>query len=208
MKQVSVLKQLKYLLLILFFLTVSGAHAQQNAILESFSGIENSGKCYLTWVISAGNTCNGIKIYRSVNQLPFEKIGEIPGICGNSSSSQQYTFIDLHPAINATNHYLLELGGDETSQVVSVNVIDLSDQGNQVRPNPVITDAKIFFNNKNKIPHYLNVFTMTGSFVSMQTTSSDYFNFRAPETGNNLYFFTIEDGNQKLKTSGKLVILR
>ncbi len=87
-------------------------YAQHNPIPGNFSLFENNGKVYLNWSIVSGSTCNGIQIYRSTDSVMFTQVGNIPGICGSSSSAISYNFIDDNPVKNKVNYYRLELGNN------------------------------------------------------------------------------------------------
>ena len=104
--------------LFIFFLIIgSNSLAQQNSILGSFYLFESNAKIYLNWSIVSGSTCNGIKIFRSIDSLNFYEIGKIEGICGNISAEQFYNFIDENPVKNKINFYKLELGNSGSLSV-------------------------------------------------------------------------------------------
>jgi len=115
-----------FLLLLLISQSASVSVAQNHPILGKFSISENNGDVYLSWSIIAGSSCNGIQIYRSIDSINFSQIGDIPGVCGSVDFTQTYDFTDNNPVKNKVNYYRLELGNQDFSQIVSIEIIDIS----------------------------------------------------------------------------------
>jgi len=181
---------------------------QQSVILDSFEAFVIDDQVYLDWVISAGNSCNGTKIFRSIDTLQFTQIGNIEGICGNPASPQPFRFIDENPIRNSINYYRLELGVTGFSKIVSIEVIPLSDDGFQVRPNPATTYTKIYFNNSKKESTQLFLYNINGSQVTTITTQEHYFNLNVSNLQSGMYLFTISSQSGAYLTKGKLIVQR
>lgn len=193
--------------LIGFLLFVSQfAFAQHNPILDNFLIIENNGTVFLHWTIISGSTCNGIQIYRSTDGKQFTQIGSIAGICGSSSAPKPYDFTDTNPINNSRNCYRLELGGNGTSEVLSLEIIDIATGGYQIRPNPVSTNAKIYFDNNRKAEHQFVLYNISGKIVTTITTKQDFFDLNASNLFSGLYFFSITNDNNVEKAKGKILI--
>ena len=195
------------LLLLLNVFSSQNTFAQFNSILNSFSASENNGNVYLSWQIVAGSTCNGIKIYRSANNISFVQIGDIPGICGNISFAQDYDFTDFEPIKNAVNYYRLELGNNGYSQVLAVEVIDIAKNGFQLRPNPAYGISKIIFENNNSLVHNFNIYNILGKLVFSVTGKEDFFEYDSNAFQNGTYFFTIALPGNDFILSGKLMVV-
>lgn len=193
-----------WLLLLIAQFTV----AQQNPILGHFSVSEGNGKVFMSWQIIAGSTCNGIQIYRSIDSLHFIEIGDIPGIYGNITTAQDYDFIDYEPEINKINYYRLQLGNNGFSEIIAVEIIRLEIGGYQIRPNPVSTVAKIYFNNIKKEPHQFVLYNLKGILVTNLSSNEDFFDFNANNLDSGLYFFSISNANNLVKAKGKMIIQR
>ncbi|HYG52701.1 MAG TPA: hypothetical protein VD905_17445 [Flavobacteriales bacterium] len=86
-----------------------------------FTVVQLESKVQLKWELAAGNTCNGIQVYRSQNGTDFSFIGEIDGICGSSSVPQQFIFDDVSPFPFQVNYYKLILGSGQHSPVISID---------------------------------------------------------------------------------------
>jgi len=197
---------LKFPILLLVLFAGTRLFAQETTILNNFTASENNGKIFLQWVITSGSTCNGTKIFRSTDNLSFTQIGEISGVCGSSSFAKAYDFTDESPIDNLKNHYRLELGNNGFSKVVSLEITDLQNGGYQVRPNPVSSQAKIYFKNKNYENHQLKIHNQNGSFVSSSYTNDECFDFDATNLHAGIYIFTISKTGKPDKLSGKLVV--
>lgn len=181
------------------------AFAQQTQFLENFSVSNNNGSVFLSWTLTAGSTCNGIQIYRSINGTQFYEIGNIAGSCGSSSSAVRYDFTDSDPVKNSVNYYRLALGSSETSEIISLEIIDIETVGYHIRPNPVSATSKIYFDNNNEL-HHLILYTTAGIYCSTISSREDFFNLLATYIENGIYLFTISDSESRIKIKGKLVV--
>ena len=157
-------------LVILFVLAgVSRAQAQ-HPILDDFSVFQHQDQVYLSWVISRGNTCNGITIERSTDGANFFEIGYIAGICGSPDFAQPYSYIDERPAPNQINYYRLELGLQGYTEVRSVEFIHAPDDGFILRPNPASHMVQLLFRNPRSQEHILELYNLSGALVLQHNT--------------------------------------
>jgi len=182
--------------------------SQPAVILESFHVFENQGKVYLRWVIIAGSTCDGIKIFRSVDGMNFDRIGEIPGVCGSPSASMPYEFTDESPVPNSINHYRLELGNSGFSETVPVELVTLNADGYQVRPNPSQGETRIYFTNPGNIACALHIISLNGHTVWKQNTRSEHFVLNTSWFPAGYYLFTIIPENNRSAITGRLLVVR
>lgn len=182
------------------------AFAQDNPVLDNFTLAEDKGTVFLHWTIASGSICNGIQIYRSIEEEPFIEIGSIAGICGASSTSTSYNFTDINPVKNSINSYRLELGGNGYSEVLSLELIDINSGGYQIRPNPLSTNAKIYFDNNKKAEHQFLLYNIGGLILTTITSKEDFFDLDASNLLSGLYFFSIRNENSNEKAKGKILI--
>lgn len=194
-------------LLILLILSSFQYTVAQTSILSFFSGSEINGTVYLSWQIVAGSTCNGIQIYRSTDNVSFVEIGDIPGICGDLTSPQDYDFTDFSPIKNSINYYRLELGNNGFSQVLSIEVIDIAKNGFQVRPNPANGPSKILFENYNSELHNLTIYNTLSELVFSTSGKEDFFEFDASTFHSGTYYFTIAIEGSNVKLQGKVMVI-
>ena len=201
----SKFKNIKLLLCLLQLAATSNVFAQHNPILGNFTLFENNGKVYLNWSIVSGSTCNGIQIYRSTDNINYTQIGSIAGVCGNSSTAVSYNFTDTNHEKNKINYYRLELGNNGSSEILSVEIIDI-ESGYQIRPNPIIGKAKIYFDNNTKLQYQLFIYNLNGIQVYYSTTKEDYFELNTETFLSGIYLFTISMEGNLPKAKGKIMV--
>lgn len=180
--------------------------AQSHPILGKFFVSENSGSVFLSWSIVAGSTCNGIQIYRSTDSLSFTQIGEIPGVCGSFDFIQPYDFTDNNPVKNKINYYRLELGDLGFSQTVSIEIIDIAQNGYQIRPHPANAETKIYFDNNNRQEQQFNLYNMHGVVVFTSTTNNDFIPVNTSLFQSGLYLFAISVQGNPPAIKGRLLV--
>jgi hypothetical protein len=195
-----------------FFITILGilailsnSNAQETIILDGFVGVPQSQQIQLRWVISAGQTCNGIFIVRSSDNLYWVNIGDIPGVCGSSSTPVPYNFIDTSPIGNSINFYRLELGGQGYSPVVSVPFYDFSSKGYVLIPNPVHETAMLYFGTSTTETFDIAFFDASGKLVKQLSGVGGSCKVDASQLMPAIYFFVIERKG-KSKVLGKMVV--
>lgn len=104
--------------IVALFLSISGW--AQHPLLNNFIGFQQDKTIQLSWTFSSGSQCNGTHIFRSDDGAIFEKIGDIPGICGASETPVTYSFTDSMPFPNKVNYYRLELGNQGFSTTLGI----------------------------------------------------------------------------------------
>ena len=195
-----------FLIALLTSSAISKSFAQHNTILDNFSVSENNGKVFLNWTITSGSTCNGIQIYRSTDGKQFTQIGSIAGVCGSSSAPKPYDFTDNNPVKNSINCYRLELGGNGSSEILSLEIIDIASGGFQIRPNPITAEAKIYFDNDKKLEHQLTLYNMSGVSVFTTATKESFFLLNSVLLQSGIYLFTISTNGNLPTAQGKLLV--
>jgi hypothetical protein len=193
---------------IFFFLFTIQTGAQNEPAYENFTATTFQGKVYLSWILPAGSTCFGIQVYRSEDGAIFEEIGWFYGICGSNSESVPYSFVDEEPMLNQTNYYRIELGKGFFSDIIFVQVIDLSGKSSQVRPNPVVDVSAVYFTNGSGKNHILAVYDLNGNLIRYQSTHLDFFEIDAHYFPFGMYLYTILDDDGSFYSNGKLIIGR
>jgi hypothetical protein len=116
---ISFIKKI-FIIYLLSLLLDAGRCIHAQSPLTRFTATQNEREFIISWTLATGRTCNGIKILRSENREGgFREIGFIGGICGSIQDSVSYEFMDINPAINRNQFYLLdlaELGFSDTLQ--------------------------------------------------------------------------------------------
>jgi hypothetical protein len=200
---------LSYFIILTFLLALSSkAHGQDGTVQLEFSATEVSGKVFLAWTMNFGQTCNGIDITRSTDNLNFSTIGDIQGVCGSPTDTVSYSFIDESPIPNQINYYRLTLGNLGPSQTLSVEIINLEGTGYQVRPNPIIEQGRIYFDNDRSEEHGLTLFSSNGRAIRQLTTRNDFFELNVSDLIQGIYLFRIEREGGIERAIGKIVVAR
>jgi hypothetical protein len=181
------------------------AAAQSSPMLGRFIAQENNGIVYINLQILAGSTCNGIKLFHSVDSVNYSEIGRIEGVCGDISNPESYNFIHQFPA-PGLNYYKLELGIGSFSDVILIEIIMVEESSYQIRPNPVINKSRIYFNNESHEKYNLFMHNINGQKVLELTTKEEYFEINAQALKAGLYIFTIFDFFNKPFDTGKLIV--
>jgi len=188
----SLAMSLKFRFLALLISTFNSlAIAQDNAELEQFSVYEVNGKAYLYWVITAGTSCNGIAVERSETNAGFQEIYDIPGVCGSVSSPQAYDFTDQSPVFNKPSYYRLRLGNGGYSPTAAITIFSVSDEGYIVRPNPVNSNSRIYFENKKGEEKTWQLFSSSGTQILQESTRENNFSIPIQNLSSSVYLFTI-----------------
>ena len=201
------LKHISVLLLVLFAVNLSAQTEEPgHPILDDFKVFEISGKVFIDVTISSGNTCNGIMVWRSDDSLNYSMVGEVVGICGNSTSPISYNFTDPNPIKNIKSFYKVELGGAGFTNTVSIVIIDTKDFGFQIRPNPANENATIYFENPSNEEFELIFYNLSGTKILSKKSSTNAFNLETYSLNNGLYFFSIGKSLNQEKVIGKLMV--
>jgi hypothetical protein len=181
------------------------AQAQDAIVLDGFLGVPQTGQVQLRWTISAGQTCNGTSIERSTDTIRWEKIGEIPGVCGSSAAAVPYNFIDNSPVSNTVNFYRLELGGQGYSTIVGIPYYDYSGNGYVLIPNPLHDSGTLYFGTSENEAFTLSIFDISGKLVQQAKGTGGNFSINASDKPAGNYVFVITRQGIK-NVSGKFII--
>lgn len=182
------------------------ATAQDDPFLDFIGGTENDGKVFLQWVMKAGTSCDGIRIYRSTDNQYFEQIGRISGICGSPDFAVGYTFTDESPSMNQSNYYRLELGNLGFSKTIAIAVFDFGTNGCRLFPQPVKYQAVLYFENSSQTAKQLTLLDLNGKLVYQAETNGDSFQLDAETLPSGMYVFRIEGNKNQSGIQGKILI--
>jgi hypothetical protein len=200
---------LKGLYVLILMASLSSAYGQSHYLLSRLEATKDRNRIILNWTIKQGGSCFGIGILRSTNNIDFEKIGEITGVCGSAETEQNFVFIDENPVKNKIHYYVLELGfSGKTAPPLEAEYFEFEKSKSFVFPNPMRSEGKIKFINTSPGKYRLYLFDMIGRFISEQSTDTDEFlvNFTTEDTehysANNKYIYTIHNPGGQIITSG------
>ncbi len=181
------------------------SRAQESLILDGFVGVPQAEQIQLRWIISAGETCNGTFIQRSTDTINWEIIGDIPGVCGSSSTAVPYNFIDDNPASNTINFYRLELGGQGYSPVIGIPFYEYSEKGFVLIPNPARESAMLYFSTSVTEAFDISLFNISGNLIQQYSGTGGSQKLNVISLPQGIYPFVIMRQNKR-NVSGKLLI--
>lgn len=197
----------KFLLLAFFSLVSRVYFSQTEDFLESFHASEINQKVFLSWTIRTGNTCLGIGVLRSTDNVNFTSIGSVPGFCGSFTEPKHYDFTDNDPLFNAINYYKLDLGGEGFSQTISIELLKISDKGYVITPHPVENVSKIHFKNDSGLLTSINVYSSLGTLIYTETTNLDYFEVKIDDLEIGEYLFSLSSEVETELIIGKFIVI-
>ena len=191
-----------------FLLCISfyNVNAQADSLLGKFSISESKGQVLISWQMLAGNTCNGIQIFRSANGTDFSRIGIIVGICGSIFEPVNYFFTDTMPAQNAINYYYLEFGGFGATEVIAIEIVNTGQNGYQLRPHPFQDTGTIYFEDLNGQDHILQIYDLLGNEILLAKTSDAQFEIITSSFIPGQYIFIISGSGNQSKIKGKFLV--
>lgn len=193
------MKTLKTLLLISTCFT-SLLHAQ-DVTYHDFSVVQQNNFIYIRWKIDAGSLCNGIQVLRSTDAQTDLVIGEIDGVCGNSSSVKEYSVVDTEPVLNTTNTYQLVFGFSQYSEERSVFVKYLDPEKLYISPNPIETTMNLEWNDFFHFNYTVQLLTIDGSVChSASTIVGNSYSLDISDLPAGCYYVLLIDEEGKTRT--------
>lgn len=190
-----------------FILTMSlfgsGALAQDpHPILRSFTAFKQPNGIALRWVIKGGQQCQGVKVYRAEDDLIFNQITHVEGICGSATEDETYTHFDNSPSSNTYNFYRLEMGFQGFTDTISVFFEDFG-----IKEHLVQTSGngsyRILYSNDNNKEAILRVFDLSGKELIQETSTTSDVSFDATGLRAGIYVFRIS-GVSETDIHGKI----
>jgi len=199
---------IRKLALLIIILTNSLIILSQEAddFISNFLAVQQDDHVFLRWTIKGGNTCDGTRIQQSVDNIYFEEIGDIPGVCGSADEPVTYDFTDSLPEKNRINYYRLELGLIGLTSPMAVDFIILNESGYSIQPNPVTSRSKLVFENPENEEIEFCLIDARGRMVMNEFTTSNHVWIDRNMTRSGSYVFKLRK-DQKLLNKGKLVVL-
>jgi hypothetical protein len=197
----------KIFIFIFIFFGFSGL-AQRIANLNVFLAGSSVG---VKFTVSKGTSCNGYIIWHSADSVNFTQVYNYPGICGNTATDENISFLHSNPIINVNNYYKVDLVPIETSTIKRIFVAEILNSSLIIYPNPVITisdmlTARIYSANNTKVTGF--IFNQKGNLIKEidLTTQFDLLTIGVAELNNGLYLLKLNDGQRSY--SSKFIINR
>ena len=108
---------------------LSTSSLAQHPFMSRFTATIVGDGIYLEWTLTAGNTCQGIRIERAAPGEAFKEVGNIEGICGSIDRDEDFTFLDNTPIGGIQNRYRLLLGLSGYTEEISIQYFNVGEEG-------------------------------------------------------------------------------
>ena len=106
---------------ILFILLFPLAASSQNRITNC-NGFPINNTIKINFTISAGASCSGYQIFKGADSISFTMAYDYAGVCGNTTSDENFSWTDYSPNLNAVNYYKVFVPPSDYSQILKVYV--------------------------------------------------------------------------------------
>lgn len=180
--------------------------AQRHQLLDMYRVYEVNGEVHIDCTITAGETCNGIVYYRSLDSINFEVIGQVFGTCGSPDFAVKFKHVDEDPVVNQKAYYRIDFGGWGNTETISITVFDFEDKGFQIRPHPVVDQSIILFHNPAGQESELQVYDLLGRLVFKDQTFDNSFRVDRHQLKPGVHIFNIEVVGSRQSLTGRLLI--
>jgi hypothetical protein len=184
-------KKIIYLSIMLF--ETLGACSQSR--IQELNVTQLNQRVVASFLITAGNSCSGYQILRSIDSLNFSVISEYSGICGENSKAQSVTFSDESPEKNKINYYKILIEPTDFSDIASIFYTDISENGYLILQNPITDKLSILGSINSKT---MKIYGKTGTHVCTILPDENGFyqnNISFLDAG--IYYFIIESNVSK-----------
>ena len=163
------------------------------------------------FTVTKGTSCNGYNILHSLDSINFTEVYHYPGVCGNSSTDENVSFLHTSASINVFNYYKVELVPIETSLVQKIFVPEIPNANAMVYPNPLITKTdQLSFRVFNSNNIHLTGFIYNEKGVALKAldlkTIIDIATIGVADLSNGVYLLNLSDGEKNY--SYKFIINR
>ena len=197
----------KTYLFILFFISFVG-FGQRISNLNVF--IAGTGVS-IKFTITKGTSCNGYNILYSSDSINYTPIYNFPGICGNTSTDENITYLHATPKVNANNYYKVELIPIELSLAKKIFVPEIPNVDALVYPNPIVAEFnqlkfRILNTNNTKLSGYIYNQAGIPLRVLDVTTVFDIATIDVNELKNDTYLISLSSTNKTY--TFKFIVIR
>lgn len=179
----------------------------QHPILASFVLVQVDNTVQLTFGVLGGASCNGVEWERAGEDLVFETVGAISGVCGGSEFTEYYSLIDEDPIEGEMSYYRLVLGSQGRSSRVSFQFIPLDD-GVKVYPNPAQKEVNVRFSNPSQKNAQLVLRNLQGQKLLELRGNSDQWNFDVDLLPEGMYILAVLSDDDSISFQRRLMVLR
>ncbi|MBC8046713.1 MAG: T9SS type A sorting domain-containing protein [Fimbriimonadaceae bacterium] len=161
---------MRYLTLVFINLLIAGNIFSQS-LFADFTAQQFGDSVFIKWTLKAGNTCFDMHVERSTDDIYFETIHSVPGLCG-ATSDLYYTYFDNYDLMNGTYYYRITGSNDVyVSNTVEAKYIDAGNNLILAYPNPSDNVININISNDLNLPIQIELISSEGKSVHLNSTS-------------------------------------
>lgn len=185
-------------------LQVTCCLSQGDSLFRDFSIRQINNEVLVHFIVKGGIQCNGVNVERSVDGISFASIYEFPGICGNPSADESYSFTDHIPVKNKINKYRLQIGNTGLFSETKTIYFYYYQKGEVlIAPHPC-TQCTLRFSNEKKEACEISLYNQLGQLEMKYITKEDFLVLGENSSGKGIYYITVlyKDGT---RLSGKLI---
>jgi hypothetical protein len=175
-----------------------------NPRLESFRLDRAGNSIQVSWTVSPGNGCNGVRILYSPDSISFSVVYDYPGVCGNTSQSEKYFFVHNDPR-PGMNYYQVDLGSEGVSNVLGINFVQYGPGGFLVIPEGRPGISTVYFENSARESWTLEIYSLSGVLVQRRVDIYDDKVETAPVERNGVYILRLTNSSGTV-ISGKFLV--
>lgn len=180
-------------LLVLLAMIGCAARLPAQLVIVAFDAQQFGRQVQLQWTVGRGNTCEDLEVQHSSDGQNFNTVFVYPGVCGEATFEQTYSWTQTDPVLNADNYYRVNSNtGGVLSDTIVLRVVGYSDAGVLVAPNPAGESATLYFYNPANSPHYAELFDAQGKLAwQSEPTTGNTLQLALPGGQSGLYYFRL-----------------
>lgn len=170
--------------------------------LSEFTGQRKSNDVLLDWKTESEVNSSHFEIYRSFDNIKYERIGNVSSATSNSNLVHNYNFNDNSNFSGSVSYYKLKIvdrdGRFEYSNIITVKGSGIANAGFIIFPNPATSNSKITISGISE-PTQVRVIDNSGRILRSVVLTSNLMDISGLQRGN--YILMIQG-----KTTGQSVV--
>lgn len=186
-----------FLLAICLLLSVDILASEKHPLLDSFTVVQINNTAQINFAMKGGASCVGVQLERAGEDLVFQQVDEISGVCGGSEFVEHYSMSDSAPIEGERSLYRLVMGSQGVSTAEEFIFVVLQD-GLAIFPNPAKESTTVKFSNPNGAEARVMITGMLGQAVFEETIATSQ--IRIPLNGiqSGIYFVEIQMNSMRV----------
>ncbi|HTF05683.1 MAG TPA: hypothetical protein VK826_16765 [Bacteroidia bacterium] len=194
---------MKFSFLFLLLFVVNTARSQIN--VESFTATQTGIEVKLDWVIGPGNTCADLEIQHSTDSITFTTVFVYPGICGDATFSQSYSWTHAGPMCGTKNYYRVVSMSGGTLSERSINVLCYGEAGILVSYDRI--SGALTVNTEVPVGQSWDIsfFDLNGALIAVEKLNGNSTNFYWESTHSGMFIYEVKTTDGTLR-NGRVLI--